>query len=207
MHVAIPDLESFSSVPLPGGELAVTERLSAEHRWILELLDLLEAVCDRLSETAALPPGSLHRAVTLVVELSDVCHHAKEEQVLFPALESAGMPSHGGPVAVMRHEHELFRSFVRTMSDSSETASRGAGPGRTRFIDASLRFIEGLREHIAKEDEILFPMAENLLDDEAKQRVLAGYRETEGAAVGPHAHARFRAELEALRRDLLGGRP
>ena len=49
---------------------------------------------------------------------ADKCHHGKEEDVLFPELEKAGIARQGGPIGVMLHEHVSGREFIRRMSEA-----------------------------------------------------------------------------------------
>lgn len=48
----------------------------------------------------------------------DKCHHGKEEDFLFPALEAAGVARDGGPIGVMLHEHERGRRHIADMKNA-----------------------------------------------------------------------------------------
>lgn len=87
-------------------------------------------------------------------------HHMKEENVLFPALEARGMPRDGGPTGVMLQEHQEKRNYVKGLraalqnNDSKEVKRNGLG------------IVNLMRDHIGKENNILYPMAEQMLSEE-----------------------------------------
>jgi hemerythrin-like domain-containing protein len=90
--------------------------------------------------------------------LSDeVAYHFRlEEEALFPIL-GRHLGTEAGPLAVMNAEHEEFRALLARLQSSM-------GAGQIGEQEACAReLIELLRAHIAKEDGVLFPMAERLL--------------------------------------------
>jgi hemerythrin-like domain-containing protein len=143
--------------------MALTEILVDEHKTVLEKLDRLEeAVSDGDREAA--------QSLLSFFEFDLQLHRRKEEEVLFPALgEHIGIDS--GPVACMLEEHAREKTLVRDLRASLEQA--GGGANLRRAVGA---FVSHLRLHIQKENEVLFPMAENLLPPEQKEIVFDGMR-------------------------------
>jgi len=168
--------------------------LRDEHRVILRALDALERAADRLARGAALPDGWWESAVAWLRAFADAGHHAKEERSLFPALVKAGVPSDGGPIGVMLAEHEEGRGYVRAMAE---------GPDARR-ASAAREYASLLRQHIDKENDVLFAIAEAVLDEQAQAALR---REFEGVAVelGREASiAAGEAAVERLARALDG---
>jgi len=160
-----------------------TDVLRDEHRVILRALDVLEAAAARLAGGRPLPAGWWAEIIAWLRAFADKNHHAKEETSLFPAMVKAGVPSDGGPIGVMLDEHTRGRSLVRAM-EAGEPAARAA---------KAREYLALLREHIDKENGVLFPLADAVLD-EAAQRALQ--REFEAVEVEqgkdasiPHAEA------------------
>jgi hemerythrin-like domain-containing protein len=83
-------------------------------------------------------------------------HLDMEEQVLFPALQAAGMPRMG-PISVMLMEHDQMRGVLRTMEGC---AGAGDWEGVADHGDTLLMLIQ---QHNVKEEGILYPMADQLL--------------------------------------------
>lgn len=51
---------------------------------------------------------------------ADKCHHGKEEGILFPVLEAAGIQKHDGPIGVMLVEHPAGRGYIKQMQESAD---------------------------------------------------------------------------------------
>jgi len=139
---------------------APTAVLREEHRVILRALVLLESGTDRLAAGDELPEGWWEGMIRWLGAFADRNHHAKEERCLFPALAKAGVPTEGGPVAVMLAEHIEGRALIAAM---------GAGEDSRRRVEAARRYVQLLRDHIEKENGVLFPLADAVLDDHAQQ--------------------------------------
>lgn len=136
-----------------------TQVLRDEHRLILRVLALVESAAARVTAGGALPEAWWNQALTWLREFADHNHHGKEERALFPALAKAGVPVQGGPVGVMLAEHERGRALLRAM---------GAGDPRS-CVEAARDYVQLLREHIDKENGVLFPLAEAVLDEPVRQ--------------------------------------
>jgi hemerythrin-like domain-containing protein len=169
-----------------------TDVLRDEHRVILRALDLLEVAAARLARERPLPEGWWGEIIAWLRTFADKNHHAKEETSLFPAMVKAGVPSDGGPIGVMLDEHARGRALVRAME---------AGGALDRAAKAR-EYVALLREHIDKENGVLFPLADALLD-EAAQRALQREFEAVEAEQGrdastPHAEAAVERLTAAL---------
>lgn len=170
-----------------------TDLLRDEHCVILKGLDVLERAAARVAAGAFVADGWWAAAVTWLRAFADRNHHAKEETALFPAMVKAGVPSEAGPIAVMLEEHEEGRRLVATIEAS-------AGGSR---VAASHAYVGLLRAHIDKENGIVFPLAESVLDEQAMhgvQREFDAVEAEQGAAssiVGAEAALdRLEAALE-----------
>jgi hemerythrin-like domain-containing protein len=169
-----------------------TDVLRDEHRVILRALDMLEIAAARLAGGRPLPDGWWPEILAWLRGFADKNHHAKEESSLFPAMVKAGVPSDGGPIGVMLEEHERGRALVRAM-EAGEPAARAA---------KAREYVTLLREHIDKENGVLFPLADAVLD-EAAQRTLQREFDAVEAEQGrdasiPHAEAAVERLAAAL---------
>jgi hemerythrin-like domain-containing protein len=171
-----------------------TDVLRDEHRVILRALDVLEMAAAQLARGRPLPDGWWPEIVAWLRSFADKNHHAKEEAALFPAMIKAGVPSEGGPIAVMLEEHERGRALVRAM-EAGEAAARAT---------KAREYVALLREHIDKENGVLFPMADAVLDDRAQGALTREFEAVEAEqgrdASIPHAEAaveRLQATLAA----------
>lgn len=120
---------------------------------------------------------------------ADRLHHGKEEELLFPAMERNGLPHDQGPTAVMRYEHQEGRLLVRMMAAAVELPD--AAFRRETFRGPALDFVELLRGHIAKEDHILFPMADRALGDADRAHLETEYARVEAEGFDAEVHTRY----------------
>ena len=157
-----------------------TEMLRQDHRQIERRLAALSGLCDRLDAGQGVPVADLEDAVEFIRTFADKKHHGKEEDLLFPALAEAGLPREGGPVAVMLAEHEMGRQFVRALAAAVPAYKGGDKSATAAIVDNARGYISLLTQHIYKEDNILFPMADSALSPQ-KQEELAAAFEKAGA--------------------------
>ena len=141
-----------------------TETLMAEHRLIEQALDALTAAGVPAKEELAL-------FVAFLREFADARHHGKEENLLFKAMVASGFPAEGGPVGMMLHEHGLGRALIATMREKVEQSEAWSVEDSKAVAAAARGYAELLRAHIQKEDQVLYPMAEQHLPAAAKIQV------------------------------------
>lgn len=176
-----------------------TALLKEEHDLILRGLVVLEKAADRLAGGRPVAPETLQALVEFFRNFADRCHHGKEEAMLFPALESAGLPREGGPTGVMCHEHDLGRACVRGMAGAAARLARDPGAA-AEIVEHARQFIPLLRAHIDKENGVLFVMADSILAPEAQRDLLqryARFTEEQAACRLEDEPTRMIRELEA----------
>lgn len=163
--------------------------LEEEHKVILTVLDVLARVIECTRRENRIPGADARDLVAFFRDYADRCHHSKEEDALFPAMENAGFPSEGGPTAVMRMEHAMGRKLVTAMADALEQTSVGA------FCACGAEFHALLSQHIKKEDHCLFPMVCSTMAEAECCKLFDDFRRIEKDAGG----TRHRAFLAAAR--------
>lgn len=173
------------------------EVLMAEHRVIETVIECLVRMTAQAESTGKLDKQSALDAIEFIRLFADKCHHAKEEDRLFPAMEAKGFPRDGGPIGVMLVEHVHGRNFVKGMADSVDAAASGDGQALSLFVRNALGYAALLRPHIMKEDQILYPMADRMMTDEDDQSLLAQYEEAE-LEVGDGTHERLLGVAKSL---------
>ena len=178
----------------------VIQELMNEHQGILRMLRILESACGRLDAGAEPAAGDLAAMVEFLQVFADRCHHAKEEGHLFPAMVAAGFPETAGPIPVMLADHDRGRAFVSAMAASLETLKRQGGPVPAAFGASARGYIDLLREHIRKEDEILYPMAMDRVPGEALDALGGAFERVETEIVGAGKHEAFHRLLDELAR-------
>jgi regulator of cell morphogenesis and NO signaling len=173
-------------------------RLLEEHAAIMaEVAPLRRAVADLERRGEAALPGA-RTALAAVAHMMGTCllaHARREDEALFPALEQV-FGAGGGPTAVMRLEHqeihaqaETFRRTLREFEEVEHPAIVAGGEALRTMVAtgasaAALRatgaeILRLLDLHFAKEEDILFPMARELLSRQALEEVAGRFEALE----------------------------
>lgn len=194
MDASVPVAGPAARAPREAATL--TAGLREEHETILRAVAVLERLGRRLERGEAVEPGALPWLVEFFRTFLDRCHHGKEEQHLFPALERRGVPRDGGPIGVMLEEHDEGRSLVRAIAEGVERRDERG------IAEVIRRFVPLLRAHIDKENGVLFPMAEEVLPAEEQRALAAGFEVVEAAVAGPAVRDRLEAGLTRLEGDV-----
>lgn len=175
-----------------------TEVLKTEHEAIKLMLSILGSICDKLESGQEVNPQHLEQIMEFIRVFSDKCHHGKEENLLFPAMEQAGVPREGGPVAVMLVEHSQGREYVKGMNEAVARYKAGDRAAASRFAENARNYIELLTQHIDKENNILYMIADMHLSRAKQEELVVKFEEFEVEQIGPGKHEEFHELLYHL---------
>ena len=135
-----------------------TASLRRDHDLITKVTRAMESTIQLLQDGKNIPDFILLPVVDFTKNFTDVCHHTKEEKSLFPALADAGMPTNMGPIPVMLADHIRTREIGNNMEKS---AMRYLESGDSaNLIQDMKQYVEHVTEHLWKENNRLFAMAE-----------------------------------------------
>lgn len=171
--------------------MKATSVLLSEHRVIESVLACLKAATDEVEGEGTIDAATFKEGIDFFRYFADGCHHRKEEMQLFPLLEMRGVPREGGPIGVMLEEHIIGRRHVAGMEAALGPAMAGDARARARLVEHARAYIELLEQHIAKEDSVLFVLADDVLSATDQQMLLASFDDMERKETGEHAHARL----------------
>lgn len=180
-------------------KMKATRQLRDEHEGIKVMLRIIENVCKQAESGERLMIEHFEGILEFLKVFVDKCHHAKEEEVLFPALEALGIPKEGGPIGVMLHEHALGRGLIKDI-DKAFTEYRNGGKAALKEVNQSAKeYIFLLFNHIGKENNMLFVMAENRLSEEQQEELYEGFEKIEEERIGTGKHEEFHKMIHALK--------
>jgi hemerythrin-like domain-containing protein len=162
------------------GQKKPTEILKEEHENVLHKLDALEEVIGHLDDREAISDKLKELASFFKTDFW--IHFAKEEEALFPEIEKF-IPRDGGPTGMMLIEHEDLRNTNTEIQQAIDKYLRDADNLETKGMIQrhGTHFIGLLRDHINKEDNILFMMADMHLDQAQMDKVVKLFHEIEKA--------------------------
>ena len=144
-----------------------TASLRRDHDLIEKVIKAMESTIQLLNDGKQIPESILLPVIDFSKNFTDVCHHSKEENSLFPALEQAGMPRNMGPIAMMLMDHEGSREIGKEMESSAKDYISSGNS--TKLISDMQQYVEHITEHLWKENNRLFMMAEARLQYVSKK--------------------------------------
>ena len=180
--------------------MKATDELINEHQGIELMLKILNRVAELYQAGKSIPDGHMEGILSFLSIFVDKCHHGKEEEYLFPALEAAGIPNKNGPIGVMLMEHQQGRQLVarlKTVLTAHGTSKDSSGPSSIQEIVHE--YTNLLTQHIAKENEVLFPMADAKLSIEKDELLFEAFQKLEQERIGKGRHEKFHVLLNQLK--------
>jgi hemerythrin-like domain-containing protein len=173
--------------------------LKMEHNAVQLTLRILDKFCQKIEQSGEIiDVQHLDQLLEFFKVFVDKCHHGKEEELLFPALENVGVSREGGPIAVLLNEHQQGREYVRNMNASLSQYSKGNQTSIGEFLKTARAYINLLNQHIDKENSVLFPLAEKHLSEGEQAKLWEGFELIEEQKIGAGKHDEFHKMLENL---------
>ena len=175
------------------------EDLKMEHDAVKTTLQILDRICSEAEKTGEIPnPDHLAQLIEFFRTFVDKCHHGKEEALLFPSLEEIGISREGGPIGVMLKEHQQGRDLVVKMNAALSKYTKGDRKVIRDLIQYARAYIALLSQHIDKENNVLFPMADRHLSSEKQAELWEGFETIETEKIGAGKHEAFHRMIESL---------
>ena len=179
-----------------------TEILIEEHRIIEKMLMIVDTLCDRLEKGENVESEHFRKAVDFIKNFADKCHHRKEEDVLFTMLVEKGMRKDAGPIGVMLNEHKTGRNFVKNLVEALDKYEKGDKSAKDQVIENARGYTQLLKQHILKEDRILYPMGDRILTSHDQRELLEDFERVEKEEMGEGVHQKYHKLVEILEKEL-----
>jgi hemerythrin-like domain-containing protein len=167
----------------------VSENLMSEHKSIWIALDILERMFKKVRSNEEVDYNDITGLLDFLGEFADKCHHAKEEKFLFPELEAVGMKNQGGPIEAMLVQHKHGRELVQQMW----TALENGKIDKQAFSRAASSYVNLMRNHIKKENSLLFPTADKKFPVLTQEKMIQDFENLERYLVGTGRHEELHA--------------
>lgn len=159
--------------------MKLTTDLVEEHKLIKRMIDVLEKSVNRLEKGEKVAPVLFEQATNFIRNFADKFHHAKEEEILFKEMIKKGMPEKDSPVEAMLIEHDQGRDFVKGVIKATKELKKGDKKATAKIIRNARGYIELLREHIDKENDILYPLTERMFTENEKDKLIEEFKKAE----------------------------
>lgn len=176
-----------------------TEDLINEHNEIKEMLSVMSKIARNIESGQDFDTGDIEKIIDFLRIFADKCHHGKEETALFPALVLAGIPQDNGPIGVMLQEHNIGRGYVNGLIAGVEDLKNNFVNCKGLIAACLTNYVNLLQNHIQKEENILFPMANKVLDKQIQNEVFNQFRIIEEDVLGYGVHDQYQELLKQLK--------
>jgi hemerythrin-like domain-containing protein len=171
--------------------MQATDLLQNEHRVIEQVLACLETMASECVAEGTLDVSAARQAIDFFRNFGDCCHHAKEERLLFPLMETRSLVGEHGPIDRMLYEHMIGRQYLDALATATDAASTGDQEALLRFAYRARDYSYWLRGHIVKEDQRLFPLANRALTEEDQAVLLRAFERAEAHERGTGTHEKY----------------
>lgn len=146
-----------------------TALLMREHKTILRILEVVNALAKRAATSGEMDREDIDALLEILRVFADDLHQGKEEGALFPIFTASCDKTEIDSVRHMLFEHEQDRSLIEGMEQALRTSNSAD------FSHYAARLTQILGTHIQKEDNFLFAMVDRTLSDADDEKVVAGF--------------------------------
>jgi hemerythrin-like domain-containing protein len=166
------------------------EELKHDHEIILHMLSGAERLAQSIVSSSTVDTAKVKDVIDFSRHFTDGCHHSKEEKHFFVRLQERGMAKDQGPIAVMLQEHRVGRELIKSIESALSEYESGKKEAIETVAQTMVRYIELLRAHIAKENNILFPMSDRFLTPDDQQSLEKSFKMIE-EEIGADVHEMY----------------
>lgn len=182
--------------------MRATEVLRDEHRVVERVLETLEKVTDRLQAGKTVSTEVLEDSLDFLNNFVDRHQHAKEENGLFPTLGAVGGIQERHLIDRLLVEHDEGRGYLDALSRSMDGYRRHDEAAATELVNSARGYAALLREHVVREEQMLFPAADRLLSEEAQNELGARFDRIDSENIGAGVHERYHQMVDTLSRNV-----
>ncbi len=174
-----------------------TDDLKEEHHAVKLMLNIMDGICIDIESGKEVKQEHLEDVVEFLKVFVDKCHHTKEEEYLFPAMEKEDIPGLQDIIDPLLEEHEHGRRNVRKISEA--VSGNMNSDDLSTIVNSSRDYVELMTQHINKEENRLFPMADEHLAQKDQDNMLKLFELVEIEKVGEGKHEEFHKLLHSLK--------
>lgn len=184
--------------------MKATANLKNDHESILIMLKIMTSISNLIRSEGKVDVVLIEKIIDFLRVFADKSHHGKEEDILFPAMEKAGIPNDGGPIGMMLRDHTEGRGYIAGIASSLEqykiNADKASLNGIATFMD---NYAELLSQHIDKENKILFMIADSVLTENQQDLLYKEFEKIVEERIGEERFIEYHEFLQELKQQYL----
>ena len=164
--------------------------ISEEHRNLWRIATTMDMVADEAEAGSKVDPAFFNAIFDYIEEFMDGCHHAKEDEYLFPVLRQRSAEA-AAILDRLQAEHRNGPENLKALRDKLAAAASGA-VGNAEFVAALRVYTQSLRGHIRSEEKDAMPLARQVLSAEDWSGIDRAFLDNDDPLFGEKAKAEFR---------------
>lgn len=180
--------------------------LRKEHKFIREIIKILEASARNMEESGKIDREILNGAINLINNFTHKYHRRKEEGVLFKMAENKReMAWVGGGIIPYFREHEEGAEYVRALArELEETVKKGVADKKSRklIVKNIYGYAALLSSHMLQEEKTLYPRIEAVLNKQEQENILKSYKELYNEMIAVGDKERFENMVKEYKKKL-----
>ena len=149
-----------------------TENLIKEHKEINELLEIMSKIAAKIKSKDVFYPTDVEEIIDYLIIIIDKSHHGKEDEVFYPELISTGISKEAEPLSLINYEHTLAKRYLKEISSCVVNCKIGNDFSGELLADSLTNYVVVIQNHIKREEEFVFPIANEVLSTEKQNEIL-----------------------------------
>jgi len=164
--------------------------ISEDHRNLWRIAATIDIVADEMESGSKVDPAFFTSIFDYIEHFMDACHHAKEDDYLFPALRARSEEA-GAILDRLQAEHRNGPEILKSLRQ--QLAETAAGKlGNTEFAAALRTYTQSLKSHIRTEEKDAMPLAREVLTADDWADIDRAFLDSDDPMFGEKANAEFR---------------
>lgn len=180
-----------------------TDNLIIEHREISELLNIMSVIADNIKSKDVFYPNDIDEIIDYLIILLDKSHHGKEEEVFYPELILSGIPKEKAPLSIINYEHMLAKRYLNEISSCVVNCKIGIDFSGELLADSLTNYVVVIQNHIQREEEIVFPLANEAFSIEKQNEIAQKFEEIEQKNITRNFNEHYNRLLNKLNNKYL----
>ncbi|MBS1142947.1 MAG: amino acid/amide transporter ATP-binding protein 2, family [Proteobacteria bacterium] len=164
--------------------------ISEDHRNLWRIAATIDIVADEMESGSKVDPAFFTSIFDYIEHFMDACHHAKEDDYLFPALRARSEEA-GAILDRLQAEHRNGPEILKSLRQ--QLAETAAGKlGNAEFAGALRTYTQSLKSHIRTEEKDAMPLAREVLTADDWADIDRAFLDSDDPMFGEKANAEFR---------------
>ena len=164
--------------------------ITEEHQNLWRIATTLDTVADEIAAGQGLDPAFFNSVFDYIEHFMDACHHAKEDEHLFPALRQRS-PAAAAVLDRLQAEHRNGPEVLKSLRGQLVAALAG-GQAIQDFLAALRIYTQSLKAHIRTEEKDAMPLARQVLSAEDWVAIDRAFQDNQDPVFGERARAEYR---------------